>query len=63
MRKYCALGYIWSLQSLNAADQKVTPPPPVTIGRRAAAADGKRTIAAAEAYRVGADAYRPTICQ
>jgi hypothetical protein len=35
MRQYCAL---WSLPPLNAADQKATPPPPVTIGRRAAAA-------------------------
>jgi hypothetical protein len=44
--KYCAL---WSLPPLNAAavaDQKTTPP--VTIGRRAAAA---------AAYSVGADVY------
>jgi len=46
MRKYCAL---WSLPPLNdaAADQRATPPPPVKIGRRAAAA--------AETFSVGAD--------
>jgi hypothetical protein len=40
MRQYCAL---WSLPPLNvaAADQKATPPPPVTIGRRTVAADGQ----------------------
>jgi hypothetical protein len=38
MRQYCAL---WSLPPLNAAaDQKAAPLPPVTIGRRAAAAYG-----------------------
>jgi hypothetical protein len=47
MRQYCA---IWSLPPLNvavAADQKVTPPPPMV----------KRPNAAAEAYSVGADVY------
>jgi hypothetical protein len=41
MSQYYAL---WSLLPLNAAaaaDQKATPPPPVTIGQRAPAADGK----------------------
>jgi hypothetical protein len=37
-RKYCAL---WSFPPLNAAEQKATPPPPVTIGQHASTADGR----------------------
>ena len=40
-----------------AADQTATLPPPVTIGRRAAAVDGQGPNAAAEAHSVGAYVY------
>ena len=54
MLKYCAL---WSFPPRNtAAKQKAMPLPPMTIGRcAAAAADGQRPNAAAEACSIGAD--------